>query len=163
MDVVETMLPGVGIRYELTTSAGRSLVVIVHRDGGASVYSYDEDDPDEATDTIRLLPDEAATVAELMGAPRLSQRFADLSKEVPGLESARLELGPGTPCDGRVLGQTRARTLTGCSVVAIVRGERVIASPGPDEVLHVGDVLVAIGTDDGLRQLSALLDRGRRA
>ncbi len=157
MEIVETMLPGVGIRYELTTSRGRSVALIVHRDGGATVCSYAGEDPDEASETIRLQPDEAATLAELMGAPRLSQRFADLSKEVPGLESARLELRPGTPCDGRVLGDTRARTRTGCSVVAIVRGEQVLTSPGPGEVLHAGDVLVAIGTDEGLRRLEGLL------
>jgi TrkA domain protein len=35
-------------------------------------------------------------------------------------------------------------------VVAVVRGEAVIASPGPDSELERGDVLVVIGTEAGI-------------
>jgi TrkA domain protein len=43
--------------------------------------------------------------------------------------------------------------------VAIVRGDAVLASPGPDEVLQPGDVLVAIGTDDGIAGVRHLIDQ----
>ena len=35
-------------------------------------------------------------------------------------------------------------------MVAVVRGETVIASPGPDTELDAGDVLVVIGTEAGI-------------
>jgi TrkA domain protein len=54
----------------------------------------------------------------------MTQRFADLSREAPGLRSARMTVAAGRPFDGRSLGDTRARTVTGCSVVALVRGSR---------------------------------------
>ena len=92
--------------------------------------------------------------------PRITQRFADLSKEIPGLESARIEVLPGSPYVDRPLGDTRARTRTGASIVAVVSGERIVTSPGPDQLLHLGDVLVAIGTGDGLAELAELLERG---
>jgi hypothetical protein len=38
----------------------------------------------------------------------------------------------------------------GASIVAAVRGNDVIASPTPYEVLRTGDVLVVIGTHDGI-------------
>lgn len=158
MEIVETLLPGVGIRYELTTRDGRSLGVVVHREGGVDLYSYAEEDPDRATDTVHLQADEASALAELMGAPRVTQRFADLSKEVPGLLSARIGIEPGSRFDGRTLGETQARTRTGCSVVAVVRRDDVVTSPGPDQPLRGGDVLVAIGSEAGLHSLHALLD-----
>ena len=163
MDLVETLLPGVGVRYELTTGSGQVLGIVVQREGGAEIAVYDRRDPDRAREMIRLGPEEADAVAEVLGAPRLTQRFADLSREVPGLESARFPIAPGSPFDGRTLADTRARTLTGCSVVAIVRDTDVVASPGPDTPLRAGDVLVAIGSDTGLQQLDRRLSGQDRA
>ncbi|MDT0275324.1 cation:proton antiporter regulatory subunit [Blastococcus goldschmidtiae] len=157
MDLEETLLPGVGVRYELRCSSGQVLGIVVQREGGAEIAVYDRRDPDRAQGMFRLSPDEADAVAEVLGAPRLTQRFADLSREVPGLESGRLTVAPGSPFDGRPLGDTRARTLTGCSIVAVVRGVDVVPSPGPEHVLAGGDVLVAIGSDAGLVQLERRL------
>ncbi|RBY97740.1 potassium transporter TrkA [Blastococcus sp. TF02-8] len=157
MDLEETLLPGVGVRYELRCSSGQVLGIVVQRTGGAEIAVYDRRDPDRAQGMFRLSPDEADAVAEVLGAPRLTQRFADLSKEVPGLESARLSIAEGSPFAGRPLGDTRARTLTGCSIVALVRGADVVPSPGPEDVLQAGDVLVVIGSGTGLAQLERRL------
>jgi len=157
MDLEETLLPGVGVRYELRTRAGEILGIVVQREGGAEIAVYDRRDPDRARDVFRLTPEEADAVAEVLGATRLTQRFADLSREVPGLQAARFPIAPGSPFDGRTLGDTRARTLTGCSVVAIVRGSDVVPSPAPGDRLQAGDVLVAIGSATGLEQLDRRL------
>lgn len=157
MDLVETLLPGVGIRYELATRGGERLGLVVQRDGAAEIAVYDSGDPDRARDVIRLDAEEATAVAEVLGAPRLTQRFADLSREVPGLQSARLAIEPGSAYDGRSLGDTRARTLTGCSIVAVVRGPQVITAPEPQQLLQAGDVLVVIGSESGLDRLAGLL------
>jgi TrkA domain protein len=61
-----------------------------------------------------------------------------------------VEVTAGSPFAGLPLGQTRARTRTGASIVAIVRSDDVIASPTPTDVLLSGDVLVVIGTRDGI-------------
>ncbi|WP_248510901.1 TrkA C-terminal domain-containing protein [Streptomyces sp. D2-8] len=62
-------------------------------------------------------------------AERIAERFADLTREVPGLSAGQVEVRPGSPFADRALGDTRARTRTGASIVAVVRGEDVIASP----------------------------------
>ena len=157
MDVVETLLPGVGIRYELTTRSGVLLGFVVRRDGTVEVALYDQDDPDRARAVLHLDADEADAVAEVLGAPRVTQRFADISKEIPGLHSARLAVPPGSRFADRPLGATRARTVTGCSVVAIVRDADVVAAPGPEEALRAGDILVVLGSQEGLERLGALL------
>lgn len=157
MDLEETLLPGVGVRYQLRTAAGQVLGIVVQREGGAEIAVYDTRDPDRARGVFRLDRDEADAVAGVLGAPRLTQKFADLSREVPGLQSARFPIDPGSPFDGRLLGDTRARTFTGCSIVAIVRATDVVPSPGPQDLLRAGDVLVAIGSGTGLEQLGRRL------
>jgi TrkA domain protein len=157
VDLEETLLPGVGVRYRLHIQSGELLGIVVPRQGGAEISVYDARDPDRARNVFRLDRDEADAIAEILGAPRLTQRFADLSREVPGLQSARLPIYPESPFANRPLGETRARTLTGCSIVAIVRDADVVASPGPQDPLHAGDVLVAIGSQSGLEQLQQRL------
>lgn len=163
MELEETLLPGVGVRYGMTTRSGEVLAVVVPREGGAEIAVYDRHDPDKARGVFRLNAEEADALAEVLGAPRLMQRFADLSREVPGLQSARFPIAPGSPFAGRTLGDTRARTLTGCSVVAIVRGPDVVPSPAPGDELRAGDVLVAIGSASGLEQLDRRLSGQGRA
>ncbi len=157
MELQETLLPGVGVRYRLQSRAGDLLAIVVRREGSAEVAVYDRRDPDRARSVIRLDAEEVDAVAEVLGAPRLTQRFADLSREVPGLESGRFPVPPDSPFAGRPLGDTRARTLTGCSIVAIVRDTDVVPSPGPADPLRAGDVLVAIGSQTGLEQLERRL------
>jgi TrkA domain protein len=157
VELEETLLPGVGVRYELRTRAGQVLAIVVQRDGGAEAAVFDPRDPDRALGVVRLEPEEVDAVAEVLGAPRLTQRFADLSREVPGLESGRFTIAPHSRFAGRPLGDTRARTLTGCSIVAIVRDTDVVPSPGPAHLLHAGDVLVAIGAEAGLEALERRL------
>jgi TrkA domain protein len=157
VDLVETLLPGVGIRYELVTRSGAALVLVVRRDGAVEVSVYDAHDRDRAHSALRLDTDEAGAIAAVLGSPRITQRFADLSKEVPGLESGRLVVEPGSRYDGRTLGDTQARTRTGVSVVAVVRGKDVVPSPTPQQVLRAGDTLVAIGSGAGLEQFARLL------
>ncbi|MFF8940496.1 MULTISPECIES: cation:proton antiporter regulatory subunit [Streptomyces] len=150
MDVNEVLLPGVGLRYEFVNHEGDRVGVVAQRSGDFELVVYPGDDPDEARSVLRLTSEEADTVAEILGAPRIAERFADLTREVPGLGAEQIEVRPGSPFAGRALGDTRARTRTGASIVAVVRGEDVIASPGPDQTLRAGDVLVVIGTREGI-------------
>ncbi|HSE07350.1 MAG TPA: cation:proton antiporter regulatory subunit [Nocardioidaceae bacterium] len=150
MEVTEILLPGVGVRYEFQTSAGSRVGVVARRDGEFDFVRYERNDPDAAETLLTLTRDEADTLADILGAPRIVERFADLTREIPGLVSSIIELPVGSRFDGRPLGETRVRTLTGASIVAVVRGEHVIASPAPSEVLYGGDSLVVMGTTAGL-------------
>ena len=157
MDVIEILLPGVGLRYEFVTASGTRIGLIAHRDGSFEMVRYSANDPDAAVPLVTLTREEADTVAEILGAPRITERFADLTREVPGLAAATVDVRRGSRFDGRTLGDTRARTLTGASVVAIVRGESVIASPSPRDGLLGGDSLVVIGTDAGIEGVRELI------
>ncbi len=154
------LLPGVGVCYDFTIPDGEHLGVVARRNGEFEIVIYDHTDPDRVQHSVRLDEEAAETLAQILGAARITQRFADLSKEIPGLDSARIELLPGSPYVDRTLGETRARTRTGASIVAVVSGDRVATSPGPDYVLRRADVIVAIGTADGLAELAELVEQG---
>jgi TrkA domain protein len=42
--VEQTPIPGVGVRYDFATEAGRRLGLVVHRDGWVDLVTYAEDD-----------------------------------------------------------------------------------------------------------------------
>lgn len=157
MDVTEVLLPGVGLRYEFTSHQGDRIGVVARRTGDVELVVYKAEDPDAAQTVLQLNTEEADAVAEILGAPRIAERFADLTKEVPGLLSGQVEVRAGSPYDGQPLGSTRARTRTGASIVAIVRGNDVIASPTPQEALRRGDILVVIGTREGIAGVEQII------
>jgi TrkA domain protein len=66
----------------------------------------------------------------------------------------------GSPFDGRPLGDTAMRTRTGVSLVAVMRAGQVHPSPGPEFTLAAGDLLVAVGTSEGLAEAATILARG---
>ena len=157
MDVTETLLPGIGVRYQFRTAAGRNIALVVHRNGRQELSVADPRDPDATQDVLVLTPEEGDALAELLGAPRMVERLADLHREIPELVTERIVLPMGSPYAGRPLGDSQLRTRTGASVVALVRGETVIASPTPAQVMRAGDTVVVVGTPEGCRAAAALL------
>ncbi len=57
---------------------------------------------------------------------------------------------------GRTLQQTNMRALYGVNVVAIKRYDTLIVPPQPDELIHESDVLIVIGSTEGLQRLEVL-------
>jgi TrkA domain protein len=160
MDLERIALPGIGLQHAFVTARGRRVAVISHRLGRQDLVVYDRDDPDSAVLTITLTAEEAAALAELLGSTRIVERLAELNRQVEGLRSEQIPIAAGSPYDGRPLGDTRARTRTGASIVAVVRDGQVVASPRPDFVFRGGDVVVVVGTDDGTSAVAAIFASG---
>lgn len=153
-------LPGIGVRNDVITASGRRVSVVSQRSGERDLALFDVDDPDASTDTIALTDDEAAAVAELLGASIALSRLSSLSDKIPGLFTEEISLPFDSKFIGRPMGDMKARTLTSSSIVAISRGPEIIASPTPDVTLEQGDVIVAVGTRKGLDLLGKIIDRG---
>ena len=92
MDVTETTLPGVGLRYEFDLAQGDRLGVVARRGGDFEVVLYSENDPDRARPVFRLIEEEAEALAQILGAPRIAERYADLTREVPGLSAGQVDI-----------------------------------------------------------------------
>lgn len=150
-------LPGIGIRHDVVTQAGQHIGVLSYRDGNREVALYDRDDPDAIIASVELTGDESAALSDLLGHAALLSQLSGLGGGTIGLFTEQLVLPADCRFLGRPLGDTQARTKTGVSIVAILRGKEVIPSPTPAEILQLDDLLVAVGTREGLDKLDKLM------
>jgi TrkA domain protein len=158
--VEKTTLPGIGVRHDLVTEAGRRVGVVSHRNGRRHLVIFDPDDPDTGVASVPLTDDEAEALADILGASLMLGQLAELRQQAGGLLTEQVPITPGSPYAGRPLAHTRARTRTGASIVAVLRERKVIPSPTPDFVFEAGDTVVVVGTRDGLDKLTAILANG---
>ncbi|CAM3352626.1 cation:proton antiporter regulatory subunit [Kibdelosporangium persicum] len=156
MNVEVTPLPGTGTRQDFAIRAGRRIGVIAHRDGKVDLVVTKQDDPDTGA-SIPLAPDEAATLAGLLGGPQLVVHLSEEHHDVNGITTHQLSV---TAFANRVLGDTALRTRTGASIVAVLRSGAVHASPGPEFVFENGDLAVVVGTTAGLEAAAEILTHG---
>lgn len=152
-----TPLPGIGVRYDLTTREHRRLSVVAHRDGSRTLSAYRRDDPDACALSVRLSGQEAEALVDALKPTHHSPTL--LSTTELGLVAERIELSGTSHWNGRLLGETRMRTETGVSIVAVLRRAEAIPSPGPGFRLAGGDTLIVIGTREGVDAAAAILGR----
>ncbi|MET9439355.1 TrkA C-terminal domain-containing protein [Streptomyces sp. NPDC006610] len=152
-----TPLPGIGVRYDLTTRERRRVSVVAHRDGSRTLNAYRQDDPDACALSVRLTAGETAALIDAMMPTHHSPNL--LSTTSLGLVAERVELAASSHWNGRLLGETRMRTATGASIVAVLRRAEAIPSPAPDFRLAGGDTLIVIGTREGVEAAAAILGR----
>ncbi|MFJ4688115.1 cation:proton antiporter regulatory subunit [Streptomyces sp. NPDC091377] len=149
-----TPLPGVGVQYELTTRRQDTFSVIAHGDGSR---------------TLRVHHEAAGLSTELTAAEALSLTDALLpAPDHPtllhttdfGLLTDRVTVTGRCHWNGRTLGETRLRTATGASVVAVLRRADTYPSPGPSFRLRGGDTVIVLGTQEGVREARRILEHG---
>ena len=150
-------LPGIGMRHDVVISNGRRVSIVSYRNGARELALFDEIDPDASTDSIPLSDQEAAALADLLGGSVALSTLSELSKDAPGLFTEHLTLPVDSIYAGRTLGDTKARTRTSVSIVAIVHDGVLAPSPKPNHPLNAGDDIVAVGTREGLDALATIL------
>jgi Trk K+ transport system NAD-binding subunit len=100
----------------------------VHRAGADYVLSL-------ATVTGRL---SASTVIEDRDVISLTQQIEVVRTTAPRLV-------------GRSMADADIREQTGCTVIAVDRGDETVTEIGPETRIQSGDELVVVGTDEGIR------------
>lgn len=160
MNVEVTPLPGIGVRKDFAIRNGRRIGVVTHRDGPIELIVSKSDDPDACLASLPLSADEAGTLANLLGAPQLVAQLTEEHSEIPGINTKPLSIKNGSPFDGRTLGDAELRTRTGVSVVAVTRAGQVHPSPTPDFTFTTGDILITVGTSEGLDAARKILTNG---
>jgi CPA2 family monovalent cation:H+ antiporter-2 len=98
---------------------------------------------DEIGRQVRAVRDRAGAGGRAADVP--GSAVDDVTGFVPGLAFAVRRVQAGAPVAGRTLAESGVRRHTGCSVVAVRRGEESIAAVHPETVLEVGDTVVVIG------------------
>ncbi|WP_028476601.1 TrkA C-terminal domain-containing protein [Nocardia sp. CNY236] len=160
MNVDVTALPGIGVRKDFEVRSGRRVGVVAHRNGDIDLIISKLDDPDACVAQIRLTTDEASVLVNLLGAPQLVAKLKDDQRDLPGITTRQLGIGNESPYNGRALGETEMRTRTKVSIVAVMRAGQLHPSPGPDFLFTEGDLLVVVGTPEGLDAAARILSHG---
>lgn len=159
--VEETSLPGVGVRFVFTTSAGDRLGVIVHRSGRRALLLYDRADPDACRSVLGLSSDDARTLVDLLGGSELSERLdVALRQSLEGLTLEWVPVREGSGAAGTKIADLGLRTRTGASIVAVLRGGEAMLSPRADFTLEPGDTAVLVGAPEAIDRATALLEGG---
>lgn len=156
-EVTETQLPGVGVRYEFQTAEHDHVGVVHHHSGRREIVVYDRKDPDVARSVLEISADDSRTLSDLLGGNQVSEALAAVQQRIEGLTLEWVEVDEGSSMADHSIGEGELRTRTGASVVAVIRGDTSVPAPGPEYVLTPGDVVVAVGTADGLELLRQAL------
>jgi TrkA domain protein len=154
-EIHETALPGVGVRHDFATRAGERVGVVAHRRGRRELLVYDTADPDACRESLQLTPEESLALAQLLGGYRPP---ADPRHPVDGLAVDWVRVPPDSPFAGRTIAAAGARSVTGVSIVAVLRRGTVVPSPRPDFALQAADTAVVVGTVDGIEAFVELLE-----
>lgn len=83
--------------------------------------------------------------------------LAQLRRASNMIESDWIELPEDSVLAGRTIGEMGIRAKTGASIVAVVRGEKVVTNPGPELSLAGGDTLSVLGTPEQRSAFLALM------
>lgn len=156
-EVQETQLPGVGVRHEFDAENGQRIGVIVYRDGRREVVVYRRDDPDACSTVLDLTASSARTIAELLGASQVSETVAAVQHDIEGLAIEWIHVPANSPVIATTIRDGEYRSRTGSSIVAVIRGDASVPAPDPEFAFDAADVVVAVGTGEGLAALRGLV------
>lgn len=157
MEMFETRLPGMGVRYEFTTESGARVGVVVRRDGKRDVAIYDRADPDACQGTIELSEGDAGRLAELLGGTTITERVEELRHTVEDLAIEWVTMPESGGLTNKTIGDGRIRTVTSASVVAVIRGDHAVPGPGPNFEFITGDVVLVMGDARAVDAASSIL------
>ncbi len=157
--VTETDLPGVGIRFDLQTDAGRCVGVVAHQTGRRDLVVYDERDADRACESIQLSEDEGHTLGELLGGSPVLEHLDDAVHRLEDLVISWVTIDSRSSLAGCTLAEAELRAKTGAGVVALVSETGSIPIPGGNERLEAGDTAVVVGVPSAVKAATRLLRR----
>jgi TrkA domain protein len=159
----ETSLPGVGRKFQVETTTGDRLVIVIHDDGTRELYHFTRKDPDRVASVVTLADSEARQLAGIIGG------LTYVPKSLPSAEIVIDDLllewftiAPGSACIGKTIRDLQVRTTTGASIVSIIEPDRVKRiNPEADTLLNDGATLILAGDRRTIGNLKRLLMEGR--
>jgi TrkA domain protein len=147
IDLRETRLPGIGVKYSLALAGGGRLAIILHNDGKREIYFFPPGDEDgEPRAVIELDDDEARQLGAVIGGAYERPRIVDdLEMALGELLIEWIPVPDASPAIGRSLAECGFRARTGITIIAILRDPEPVVGARPDNVIERGDTLVTVG------------------
>ncbi|MCF8114006.1 MAG: cation:proton antiporter regulatory subunit [Desulfotignum sp.] len=150
-------LPGVGKKISFQTAEQQKIVVIVHHSGKRDLYFFQNPDEDEADYFLSLTSEETRELgAQLLGAtyqPVDDEKMQIFQKQ---LVMEWIKLTPESPFVDKQIAESRIRSHTGASIIAVMQGDDMTVSPDIDFVLKAGDTVMTAGKRDQIRRFEAM-------
>jgi CPA2 family monovalent cation:H+ antiporter-2 len=115
-------------------------------------YMVPREEIDEFAAEIR-----SQSYAMLRSLSQKSSRLADLQVHVPEIEIASIRLTRHCPITGQTLKEAELRSQYGITVLAVARGNELMANPDSSVRLNEGDILYVLGSPDHCMRASRML------
>jgi TrkA domain protein len=146
IELSETRLPGIGVKYGFRTAHGGRLTVIQHNEGLREIYFFRRADDDEPTAVIRLEDDEARQLGAIVGGAYERPKIVEeLEMALGELTIEWIRVPDDSPAIGKSLAECAFRARTGITIIAILREPEPVTGAQPDDVIQMGDTLVTVG------------------
>ena len=161
LELKETRLPGVGVKWVMTPASGSRVTVIQHNDGEREVYVHRRARDEEPAVVLELHDDEARQLGALLGGAYERPKIVEeLEMALGELAIEWIPVPPGSPAVGQTLADTGFRQRTGITIIAILREPEPVAGAQPDDVIQEGDTLVTVGKLGQYPEFRRLLAEG---
>lgn len=161
VDLRETRLPGVGVKYAFRTAQGGRLSVIMHNDGQREIYYYRRAHDDEPSAVIELHDDEARQLGAVIGGAYERPKIVEeLEMALGELQIEWVPVPDSSPAIGKTLAECGLRAKTGVTVIAILREPEPVSGAQPEDFIQQGDTLVAVGKAGQFSEFRRLLAEG---
>lgn len=154
-EILETPLPGVGVRYSFESDNGNQIAVLHHHSGRQRVFVCRSGDPDAKSQVLDLTSDDSQTLADLLGSARTVLQTDRIQQSVAGLTIEWLVVPEASPATGQPIEKLDLGASTGVTVLAALRAGEVLR--GPDLQLEAGDTLVVVGRREAINRVRPLL------
>ena len=158
----EAALPGVGRKFQIETTNGDRLVIVIHDDGTRELYHFTRKAPDRVASVVTLEDAEARQIAGIIGGLTYVPKALPSAEIV--LDDLLLEwytIPAGAACIGATIRALQVRTRSGASIVSIIEPDRVKRiNPEADTVLNEGATLILAGDRKTITNLKRLLMTG---
>jgi TrkA domain protein len=146
IDLRETRLPGIGVKYSLALAHGGRLAVILHNEGLREIYYFAHGDDEEPRAVIKLEDDEARQLGAVIGGAYERPKIVeDLEMAFGELAIEWVPVPDTSPAIGKTLAECAFRAKTGITIIAILREPDPVTGAQPHDVIQEGDVLVTVG------------------
>jgi TrkA domain protein len=161
VDLRESRLPGVGVKYSFRAANGSRLAVIQHNDGQREIYFYRRSDDDEPTAVIELHDDEARQLGAILGGAYERPKIVEeLEMALGELHIEWIPVPDSSPAIGLSLADAKLRARTGVTVIAMLREPEPVSGAQPEDVVQRGDTLVGVGKAGQFAEFRRLLVEG---
>lgn len=160
--ISESYLPGIGQKFQVETTSGDRLIIVIHDDGTRELYHFDRKNLDRADSVLTLTDGEARQIAGIVGGLSYVPKALPSTEVV--LDDLVLEwftIEPGSKTIGRTIRDIQARTATGASVVSIIEPNNIKrVNPEADTVINEGATFIIAGDRKNIIKLKQLLKYG---